>query len=109
MKKKRMKVKKKNKSVSEKKGMIKEAISDIDREIVNINKQKTRLNQQIKSSDKTLMDYRQFEENLQKRIAKLIQREASLRDKKKGVIAKEEKLSERLSKVKKIKSELDDV
>ena len=102
-------MKKKAAESASKKGLLKEAIEDINREINNINKEKKQLNDQIKDADKNLENYRQFEKELQQRIAKLLEREAFLKDKKKRVAVDEDRLSDRLSKVRKIRSELDDV
>ena len=102
-------MKKKAVESQNKKGLLKEAIEDINREINNINKEKKQLNDQIKDADKNLENYRQFEKELQQRIAKLLEREAFLKDKKKRVAIDEDRLSDRLSKVRKIRSELDDV
>ncbi|MFH1325239.1 MAG: hypothetical protein ABIH49_00515 [archaeon] len=92
-----------------KKGMIREALLDLNREIANINKEKKRLGDQIKNSDKSLRNFMAFEKELQKRIAALLEREAALKEKKKNIGMREERLSDKLSKVQKIKSELDDI
>ena len=101
--------KKISKKIARDKGMIREALTDLSKEISNINKQKRKLNDQTKSGDKTLETYREFEKQLQQKIAKLTEREAFLRDKRKKISLKEEILTEKLSKVEKIKSELNEI
>ncbi len=94
---------------SPKKNLVKEAEADIDKEINSINSEKKSLNEEIKNTDKTLEDYRQYEKQLQQRIAKLLEREAVFKEKRKNDSAKDEQLSEKLSKIKRIKAELDEV
>ena len=97
------------KKIARDKSMIREALTDLSKEISNINKQKRKLNDQMKSGDKTLDTYREFEKQLQQRIAKLMEREAFLREKRKKISLKEEILTDKLSKVEKIKSELNQI
>ena len=91
------------------KSMIKEALADINKEILNINREKRNLNKQIKGVDTDLGTSRKFERDLQQKIAKLLEKEAFLKEKKKGISQKEENLGDKLSKIEKIKFELNDL
>ncbi len=90
-------------------GMLKEAIDDINREIARINLQKRKLNQQISDADSGLELSRRAEKRLQDKIADLLEKEASLKEKKKRITVDEESLSDKLLKIQKIRSELNDV
>lgn len=92
-----------------KKSLIKEALGDINREILNISKEKKSLNDQIQNADKNLENFRNFEKRLQQKIAALLEREAILKEKKKAISLKEEKLADKLSKIERIKLELGEV
>jgi prefoldin subunit 5 len=92
-----------------KKNDLREAIEDVDKEIAGINKERKKLNEEGGKTDKSLEDYRQFERRLQQKIAKLLEREAALKEKRKGISVEEEKLSERLSKIRRVKTELDEI
>ncbi|MEK6897748.1 MAG: hypothetical protein AABX28_00135 [Nanoarchaeota archaeon] len=92
-----------------KKSLIKEALGDINSEILNINKEKKNLNDQIQNADKNLENFRNFEKRLQQKIAALLEREAILKENKKAISLKEDRLADKLSKIQKIKSELGEV
>ena len=98
--------KKKETNTEKKKNILGDAIADINREIANIAVQKKKLNEQIGNADKGLELSRAAERKLQQKIARLLEQEASLREKKKEISMEEEKLSEKMSKIQKVKFEL---
>ena len=100
---------KKSKNPRAKRGMLKEALADLSNEISNINKNKKMLNDQIKNADKSLESFRKFETKLQQKIANLLEREALLKERKKKISLDEERLTDKLSKIQRIKSELDEI
>jgi chromosome segregation ATPase len=102
-------MKKVSKPKNVQKNMIKEALADINREILNISLEKKKLNKQIKGVDTDLDKSIGFEKNLQQEIAKLVEKEASLKEKKKRVFQEGDKLVDRLSKIEKVKFELNDL
>jgi len=92
---KKKKVDKKKGSYKRNVGMLREALVDIDREIALLNKKKQELK---KTETKRAKD-----------VSILIEREASLRAKKKEIESKQEKILSKLSKIKKIKYELSEI
>ncbi len=92
-----------------KKSMIKEALADIDKEILNINLEKKNIDKQIKGVDTDLDTSREFEKNLQQKIANLLGEEASLKEKRKRISQGGDKLADKLSKIEKVKFELNDL
>ena len=96
-------------AIKSKRGMIREALRDLNREILIIRKQKIDLNNQIRGADKNLDNFIAIEKSLQKKIAELGNKEASLKERKKKIFQNEERLMDRLSKIQKIKSELDEI
>lgn len=100
---------KKEKGVVDKKSLLREAIVDIDRELARLNKEKGSLRRQIGSIDSEVGSSQELEKKLQEKIAVLLKREAALSEKKKGTQVKIDRLSDKLGKIKKIKSEMNDV
>ncbi|MFA4952832.1 MAG: hypothetical protein WC584_01265 [Candidatus Pacearchaeota archaeon] len=90
-------------------GMLREALVDINREILELNRQKKAIGFEIRNIDKSLSNSRETEKSLQQKIAKLIEREASFKSIKEQIVQKQEKLTDKLSKVQKIKFELGEV
>jgi len=91
------------------KNLIKEALLDINKEIDNINKDKRNLTRKISTSDISIEKAREAQRMLQERIANLLAREAAMKEKTSKLSTKEGKLSDRLAKIEKIKSELDGI
>lgn len=105
------KVAKRKPSTSKKRerGMIQEALADLSNEISRINSEKRRLNDQIVNADKNLKNSMEIERKLQQRIAQLAESEALLKQKKREISLKEEALADKLSRIRKIKVELDEI
>ena len=79
---------KKTKKISNKKvddNILKEALSDINKEISILNKGKKELNKQIRNLDINMDNSRQIEKKLQEKIARLIEKEATLKEKSKKI------------------------
>jgi len=93
--------------INSKKGIIKEALGDLNREISNISKEKNKLKAQIKNADKNLQGFIGSEKELQYKIAQLIEKEASLKEERREMALREDVLSEKLSKIRRVKAELD--
>ena len=105
-----MKAKKGDSSVKKaKRGMLKEAVSDLNKEISSIGKEKKLLNAQINNADRDLKNFKSFQAKLQKKIELLAKREDTLKEKRKQISDNEKRLSNKLSKIQKIKSELSEV
>ena len=92
---KKKKVDKKKGSNKRNVGMLREALVDIDREIALLNKKRQGL--------------KKTETKRSKDVSILIEREASLKAKKKEIESKQEKILSRLSKIKKVKYELSEI
>ncbi|MCX6748172.1 MAG: hypothetical protein NT076_01060 [Candidatus Pacearchaeota archaeon] len=97
------------KKKEEKKSLVKEAIKDLDKGLGQLADEKKKLENKIKSLDLNVDSARMQEQDLQKKIADLVKKEAKLNERKKFVEGKQDVLSEKLSKVKKIKYELEEV
>ena len=99
----------KQKKVNPKRSLLQEAILDIDRELSRLSKEKGSLKRQISGIDMSVETARSLEKKLQERIAKLLEKEAALTEKKKKTQTKTDRLSDKLSKIQKIKSEMSDI
>ena len=92
--------------IKAKKSMIKEALLDINQEISNIIKDRKNLDKQISSSSISIDKAREAQKALQEKIASLLAREASMKEKNSRLAGKENLLGDRLAKIERIKSEL---
>jgi len=100
---------KKEKKSGEKNVLLKEAILDIDKELIRLNKDKSSLKRQISGIDVNVGDAQKLEKELQERIARLLEKEAGLIERKKNTQVKIDRLSDKLGKIGKIKLEMADV
>lgn len=94
---------------SEKGGMVKEAILDLENELKSLSKKKATLKRELEGIDMSVVNARQTEQKLQGRISQLIKKEAELKERKGGLESKEDALADKLSKIKKIKSDLSQI
>lgn len=76
-------------------GMLNSALNDLNREIANLNKLK--------------VSYKKKEQELKLKVSQLIKTEATLKIRGKDIERKSERLTNRLSKIKKIKFELSEI
>lgn len=93
----------------QKEPVFKEAITDLQKELSALGKEKADLQKRLQSIDTGISSSERTEKELKDRIARLIKKEANLNEKKKGIEAKQDAVSEKLGKVKKIKYELESV
>ena len=96
----------KKKPTKVKRSMIGEALLDINQEISNITKDRKKLEKQISTSSISIDKAREAQKALQEKIADLLSREASLKEKNARLGTKENQLGDRLAKIEKVKSEL---
>lgn len=102
-------MKKEKRGSSDKKSLLREAILDIDKELARLNRDKNSLRKQIDGIDSEVGNAQDLEKRLQEKIAALLKREAALNEKKKNTQISIDRLSDKLGKIKKIKSEMNDV
>jgi len=94
---------------SSKKPLLKEAIKDINRELTLLKNGRADFKRQISNIDLGVYNSRNMEEQLKKKIAKLLEKEAKLNKKKSSTQDKIDRLSDKLNKIEKIKSEISDI
>jgi len=92
-----------------KRSLLKEAISDIDQELKRLGKEKDSIKGQISGIDKSVENAQASEKAFQEKIAKLLEKEARLTEKKKSNQVMMDRLADKLGKIEKIKSEMADV
>lgn len=85
------------------------AINDLSLEIRSLSKEKSNLKNILGEVLSNIDVDHGKEKELQEKIAKLIEKEASLNQKKKDLQTKIEKVSDKMNKITKIKSEMSDV
>jgi len=93
----------------DKKSVLSNAIKDLETEIGRLGREKSSYNQSLRGIAGEMDVDHQKEKELQKKIAALAEKEASLNQKKKGLQMKIDKLSDKLGKISKIKSEMADI
>jgi len=108
-KKKRRKTKRIFKKVTEKKSLLKEANAEIDKELRRLSEERDAFKKEINGIDSSVGNAQELERKLQERIAALLEEEAKLTEKKKNIQVKTERLADKLIKIEKIKSEMDDI
>lgn len=92
-----------------KKSPLSGAIKDLGSEIRSLSKERIVLKANLKSVSSSLDGDHDKERELQKKIARLIEKEASLNKKKKTLQAEVDRVSDKVNKISKIKSEMSDI
>ena len=100
---------KSKKNSSDDRSLLREAIIDINKELGYLKKEKVSLKKQISGLDTNVEKARLQEEELKRKITKLLERENHLGEKKKTTQMKIDRLSDKLGKIEKIKYEMGDV
>ena len=85
------------------------AMKDIDSEMSSLNRQKSSLKSSIVKTSTNISDNHKKESMLQRLIAKLTGRDAQLVHKKKDMESKSDKITDKIGKMSKIKSEMKDI
>ncbi len=85
------------------------AIRDLENEIKRLSKQKSTLYSSIQNISGSMKNARKLEQDYQEKIARLVEEEAKLHAKKENLRTQLEKVSDKLGKISKIKSEMSDV
>ncbi len=85
------------------------AIKDLNEEIQKASREKSALKKNLENISGAINVDRSKEKELQERIAKLIQREASLNERKKKLESDIDRVSEKINKVSKIRAEMKDI
>ncbi len=91
------------------KSVLFEAIKDLEYQINNLSKERGELKKSLNKVSSAINIDRKLEKQLQHKIANLVEKEAELNQQKKNLQTKIEKISDSLSKISKIKSEMADV
>ena len=92
-----------------KKSILSEALKDINSEIRNLSGSKTFLKKDLKGVLGSIGGDRKKERELQQRIARLIEKEAKLNQRKKLLQTKIDRVSDKMNKISKIRSEMSDL
>lgn len=95
--------------VSKKKSALAGAVKELDTELSSLSKQRSALKTSIDRTSHTIETDRKHELELQQRISSLAEKEAELAQKKKGLENKSDKVTEKISKMSKIKAEMKDL
>lgn len=85
------------------------AIKDLDVELKKLARDKSSVKQSLEEITSTMEGDHKKEKELQDKIAKLIEKEATLNQKKKGLQNKMDKVADKINKIEKIRSEMSDV
>lgn len=85
------------------------AMRDLELEINRLSKEKTVSKKELDETTSAVNIDRKKERELQEKIARLIEKEAMLNEKKKKIQVKVDRLSDQISKISKIKSEMIDI
>lgn len=85
------------------------AIRDLQSEIRNLGREKSELKNTIQRTTSSIDLDREQEKLLQQKIAKLIEKEAVLNKKKKNLQTKIDRVSDKMNKISKIRSEMSDI
>lgn len=85
------------------------AIKDLDTQLKALKRDKAQLQADIKRVSSAIDVDRELEKELEEKIASLVQKEAKLNDKKKKISGDLDRVSERIGKVSKIRSEMSDI
>lgn len=93
----------------DKKSLVKEAINDLTKSLAQLGKQKQEFDRREKVLELNVANARKQQQELQEKIARLMESESKMTEKKKYIETKEEALVDKLNKVKKIKYELEEV
>jgi len=99
----------KGSNLNKKSSALSGAIKDLNEEIQKASKEKSTLKKNLENISTAINVDRSKEKELQEKIAKLIQREASLNERKKKLESDIDRLSEKINKVSKIKAEMKDI
>ncbi|HIG52107.1 TPA: hypothetical protein EYQ19_01665 [Candidatus Pacearchaeota archaeon] len=97
------------KKVTTKKPLLSEALKDINTEIRNLSGNKTFLKKDLRGVLGSIGGDRKKEKELQQRIARLIEKEAKLNQRKKILQTKIDRVADKMNKISKIKSEMSDI
>tara|TARA_Y100000034_G_scaffold20974_2_gene24075 strand:+ start:1068 stop:1421 length:354 start_codon:yes stop_codon:yes gene_type:complete len=98
-----------SKKQTKKKSALSGALKDLEREIRTLNKEKAEL-KRSSSSTSTMLDMtRQQERALQQRIARIIEKQARLNQRKKSLQVKIDRDADKINKISKIRSEISDI
>ena len=85
------------------------AIKDLEVEIRKLGKEKSALKQELNEVSSSIEVDRDREKELQRKIAQLIEKEAKFNDKRKHLQMKIDDVSDKITKISKIKSEMSDI
>jgi len=104
--KKRVKARAKAKTV---KSPLSSALKDLEFEMRKLNSEKSDFKDALSRVSSSLNANHNLERDLQKKIARIIEKEAKLNRKRKALTSRIDKISDQLSKISKIKSEMSDI
>ncbi len=85
------------------------ALKDIESEMSSLSRQKASLKKSVESTTLSISEERKKEIFLQQQLAKIAQHETELAQKKKTMQARSDKIADKMSKMSKIKSEMQDL
>jgi len=85
------------------------AIRDLEIEIKRLSKEKSGLKRNLTSVSSAINVDRQMEKELQQKVARLIEREANLNQRRKNLQVKIDRAADKMSKITKIRSEMADI
>jgi chromosome segregation ATPase len=92
-----------------KKSALSGAIKDLNLELKNLSRQKSDLKRSLGGANVSIDSDRRKEQQLQQQIARLIEKEARINKRKKGLQTKIDKVSDQMNKISKIRSEMGDI
>ena len=95
--------------VKKQKSVLSGAIKDLEAEVSSLVKEMDFLKKSIEKTSSNISQNRQNELALQKVLANLAEKEAKLQEHKKELLSKSDKVSDKLSRISKIKSEMEDL
>lgn len=89
--------------------MLKEALLDLDKELSSLSGEKSTLEKNIHKLDFDVVQAREMEKELQRKISDLLEKEAVMTEKKKNVQTRMDRIADKLGKVKKIREDLENL
>jgi len=92
-----------------KKSSLSSAIRELEAEIRNLNKEKSDLKKDSRKTAGSLQSSRNQERALQQRIARIIEKQARLNQRKKNLQVKIDRDADKINKISKIKAEISDI
>jgi len=95
--------------VVKQKSALSSAIKDLENEIKSLSKERDSLRKSIERTSSNISESRKKELELQRILASLTEKEAKLQGHRKALLTKSDKVSDKLSKMSKIKSEMKDI